>query len=77
MSYSLSSFNSPLSVICFLILYGTFSVCEEDWPSANIYISLPLFCMCVTSTAWLDSVECLCPGSKPGNPGATQTPRPT
>ena len=27
---------------------------EEDWPWANVYASLPLFCMWDTTTAWLD-----------------------
>ena len=57
-----------LSTCCFFL--EVFFTGEEDCPWANICANLPLFCMWVTATAWLDE---WCIGlylvSKPENPG--------
>ena len=58
---------------CFLGFVGFF-VGEEDWPWANIYANLPLFCMWGAATAWLDercisrhpSLNLWTPGSRSG-----------
>ena len=41
---------SYLCNLTFLILFFG----EEEWPWANVCAHLPLFCMLVTATAWLD-----------------------
>ena len=43
---------------------------EEDWPWANIFANIPLFCMWDAATAWLDE-QCVgpCLGSEPTNSG--------
>ena len=52
-------------LICFFVCFFT----EEDSPGANICANLPLFCMWITATAWLDERSVgLCPGSKPRPP---------
>ena len=65
-----------MRIIVLLVFFG-----QEDCPWANIYASLPLFCIGNATTAWLDEwCVGLCPGSGPVNPGlpeqSTQTQPP-
>ena len=54
-----SNFSIPKSFFILLFFFG-----EEDWPWANIFANLPLFCMCGAATAWLDE---WCVGPLPGS----------
>ena len=40
---------SIFSILPYTLFFG-----KEDWPRANIFANLPLFCMWDTNTAWLD-----------------------